>query len=121
VPLSFGTRRPKGEFDNGPTSRLTKPKLEVEEAAWTPPLEYQVGQLRFSAADDPKDFPSSRAAMLVSFNNVLPATDDLAEASSRYEVKKEAAVLRATSTSLSRWRTFHRAALAIPAKVAAPS
>jgi hypothetical protein len=103
---------PKREVDDGSTSGLKKPKPEVEEAAWTPPPECRAGQLRFAAAD-PEDFPSQQARMLTSFNDELPATDDFAEAWSRSEAKKEAA-------SSSRWRTFHRADVATPAKAAAP-
>jgi hypothetical protein len=29
----------------------------VEEVAWAPLPDYPVGQLRFTAADDPEDFP----------------------------------------------------------------
>lgn len=53
--------------------------------------EHRAEQLHFATADDPEDFLAQRVAMLVSYNDVLPATDDFVEAWSRSEVKKEAA------------------------------
>jgi hypothetical protein len=38
----------------------------------------------------PEEFPGQQAAMLASFNEVLPTTDEFAETWSRSEVKKEA-------------------------------
>jgi hypothetical protein len=93
----------------------------VEEAVWTPQLEYQAGQLRFAAADDPKDFPSQRAVMLTFFNDVLPATDDFVEAWSRFEAKKEAVEPACYLDIVVEMEDSPPRCLAILAKAVAPS
>lgn len=81
-----GPAAPKGRSTTAPPlgSRSRKHRWRRS----SPPPEYWAGQLRFAAADDPEDFPGQRAVMLASFNNVIPVTDDFAEAWSRSEAKE---------------------------------
>jgi hypothetical protein len=52
-------------------------------------------------ADGLEEFQGQRATMLVSYNDVLPATDDFTFGWSRYKAKKKASILVELEDSLS--------------------
>ena len=102
APSRSGTLRINERRPASPPRRLVKPKTEGKKKApeWQAPPEYVRAAARMEAPADSEESPGERIAIEASYNEVLPAPDDVADAWSArmYEEEVERQRERAATT-----------------------